>query len=58
MTSKQITNVIQAEASMLGVRHRSAWGDVKSKALTSWLRASAATLVSRWRATYTDAGGT
>jgi|GEM_PF-3288421 len=57
MTSDQITNVIQAEASMLGVRHRSAWGDVKSKKLTSWLRASAATLVSRWRATYARGGG-
>ncbi len=57
MTPAQITNMVQAEASMLGVRHRSGWGKVKRAALTAWLHDSAATLTARWRDVYTSAGG-
>ena len=57
MTPDQITNMVQAEASLLALRHRKAWGKVKADALSSWLEASAATLTARWRAAYTAAGG-
>jgi hypothetical protein len=58
MTPAQITNMVQAEASILALRHRAAWGRrVKASALTLWLSASAATLTARWRAAYTAAGG-
>lgn len=57
LTAAQIANVIQAEASQLGLRHRAAWPAVDRDTLTTWLRTSTATLVARWRAAYTAAGG-
>jgi hypothetical protein len=57
MTPEQISNTVQAQASLLGVRHRPAWGRVKTPRLATWLRDSAATLTERWRAAYTSDGG-
>jgi Uncharacterized protein conserved in bacteria (DUF2252) len=57
MTPAQITNMVQAEASLLALAHRDAWGHVKGDKLSAWLQASAATVTARWRATYAAAGG-
>jgi hypothetical protein len=57
MTPAQITNMVQAEASLLAAKHRSGWGSVNQAKLQTWLRESAATLTARWRAAYTAAGG-
>jgi len=57
MTPAQITNMVEAEASLLALAHRDAWGHVKSDKLAAWLQASAATVTARWRATYVAAGG-
>jgi hypothetical protein len=57
MTPDQITNMVEAEASALALRHRGAWGDVKRSHLQGWLSASAATLIARWRDAYAAAGG-
>jgi hypothetical protein len=57
MTAAQISNMVAAEASLLAVRHRKAWGHTNPNKLESWLSQSAATLTARWRAAYTAAGG-
>ena len=57
LTSKQLTNMVEAEASLMALRHRKAWHHVKKSALRTWLGDSAATLTARWRATYQAAGG-
>jgi uncharacterized membrane protein len=57
LSSQQRTRMVEAEASLLALRHRKAWHNVKKDDLRDWLRDSAATLVSRWRATYRAAGG-
>src|SRR5262249_27460794 len=57
LSNKQLTRTVEAEASVLALRHRKAWNKVKKDDLRAWLRDSAATLVSRWRATYRAAGG-
>lgn len=57
LSSQQLTRVVEAEASILALRHRKAWHNVKKDGLRAWLHDSAATLVSRWRATYQAAGG-
>jgi hypothetical protein len=57
MTPAQITNMVQAEASILALRNRSAWGRVRAPALRGWLEASATALTARWRTAYTAAGG-
>jgi hypothetical protein len=57
MTPAQLTNMVQAEAGLLALAHRKAWGHVKSDKLAAWLETSAATVTARWRATYTAAGG-
>ncbi len=57
LSNKQRTRMVEAEASILALRHRKAWHSVKKDDLRSWLGDSAATLVSRWRATYAAAGG-
>ena len=57
LSNKQLSRVVQAEASALALAHRAAWHKVKKDELRSWLRDSAATLVKRWRATYRAAGG-
>jgi hypothetical protein len=57
LTSAQIANLIQTEAGLMAVRHRDAWHGVDPTVLRAWLHDSAATLIARWRATYTTAGG-
>lgn len=50
-------NAIQAEASLLAIKHAAAWtGDVSP--LKTWLQTSSTTLIARWRDAYTTAGGT
>ncbi|HEV7555141.1 MAG TPA: hypothetical protein VGO00_06805, partial [Kofleriaceae bacterium] len=56
LTAAQRANVITAEASLLAIKHASAWlGDTSG--LSVWLRDSAQTLVARWRQAYAVAGG-
>jgi hypothetical protein len=57
MTPDQITNMVQAEASLLALAHAGAWGHVATDKLHDWLRDSSAMLTARWRAAYTAAGG-
>jgi len=57
LSTRQLTNLVMAEASVMALRHRKAWNKVKKDDLRSWLRDSSATLVARWRATYAAAGG-
>jgi hypothetical protein len=57
MKHGDVKNLIKAEASLLGMKHRKAWGKVKTSKLSDWLEKSAATLTARWRATYAAAGG-
>jgi hypothetical protein len=57
LSSKQLTRMVEAQASVMALRHRKAWHKVKKDDLRAWLRDSTATLVSRWRATYAAAGG-
>jgi len=57
MSRAQIENAVQAEASLLALHHRDAWGHVKKSQLRNWLRDSAATLTTRWRGAYTADGG-
>jgi hypothetical protein len=57
LTSKQRKRTVEAEASLLALRHRKAWHGVKKDSLRSWLRDSTAALVARWRAAYAAAGG-
>ncbi len=57
LTAPQIENMVRAEASLLALQHRGGWGQIHAAELTTWLRASARTVTSRWRATYTAAGG-
>ena len=49
--------MVQAEASILALKHRKAWHKVKAAKLTSWLEQSTNALVTKWRAAYTAAGG-
>jgi hypothetical protein len=57
LTSAQLTNMVQAEASILARLHRKAWHKPKKSDLRAWLGDSTATLAARWRATYAAAGG-
>jgi hypothetical protein len=57
LSSKQLDNMIRAEASLLALRHRKAWGKVHDDDLTKWLTKSGRTLSDRWRAAYLAAGG-
>jgi len=57
ITQAQVENVVQAEASLLALRHRDAWGHVDTSHLESWLHDSAATLTARWRDAYAAVGG-
>lgn len=57
LTAPQITNMIQAEASLMALKHRGAWQGVTSDQLKPWLRESAATVVARWRGAYIADGG-
>lgn len=57
MSADQVTNAIQAEASILGMHHLRAWHRVKAGPLGDWLRDSAATLSARWRDAYAAALG-
>ena len=57
LTPAQLTNMVQAEASILALKHRKAWHKVKAAKLTSWLEQSTNALVTKWRAAYTAAGG-
>jgi len=57
MSRAQIENAVQAEASLLALHHRDAWGHVKKTQLRNWLRDSAETLTTRWRDAYTADGG-
>jgi hypothetical protein len=57
LSNKQLTRMVEAEASALALAHRKAWHKVKKDDLRAWLRDSAVTLVDRWRATYRAAGG-
>ena len=50
-------NAIQSEASLLAIRHMTAWkGDLAP--LRAWLETSSQTLIARWREAYASAGGT
>jgi hypothetical protein len=56
LTAAQRANAITAEASLLALKHGSAWiGDTSE--LSDWLEASVHTLVARWRDAYTASGG-
>lgn len=57
LSKSQVKNLVATQASVLALAHRDAWGDVKKKALRSWLHDSAATLTTRWRKAYSKAGG-
>lgn len=57
LTAAQVKNLVAAQASVLALAHRDAWGDVKKKALRGWLHDSAATLTARWRKAASKAGG-
>ena len=57
LTPAEISNMLQAEASLLADKHRAAWAGIDPAALRAWLAASAATLTARWRACYAGAGG-
>jgi hypothetical protein len=57
LTTAQHANAIQAEASLLAIKHATAWlGDLSL--LESWLATSAQALTARWRQAYAVAGGT
>jgi hypothetical protein len=49
LTASQALDVTIAEASLLALRHRDAWQGIDPDALEAWLRASAATVTTRWR---------
>jgi hypothetical protein len=60
---RKLTDVVRAEASLLGAVHRTAWiapapgagGDastIDGAALDAWLAASVTTVAARWRAAY------
>ena len=57
MSAAQLENMLLAEASLLALRDSGAWTGVDPSALRAWLRASAATVMARWRAAYAAAGG-
>ena len=57
LTADQITNAVKTEASLMAIKHAAAWIQIDPDALRTWIRASAATLTARWRATYAAAGG-
>ncbi len=58
MNPRQVTAMVQAEASLLAAKHRDGWRNVSPKKLKVWLHDSAAVLTTRWRAAYAAAGGT
>ncbi len=57
LTPSQLTNMVQAEASLLARAHRGAWGRAKAEKIASWLAVSSVTVSQRWRAAYAAAGG-
>jgi len=57
MTHAELKAMLQAEASLLALKHAQAWGKVKTADLGPWLRTSAAVLSTRWRSAYLTAGG-
>ncbi len=57
MTAAQIKNMAQAEASLLALKHASAWNGIDPAMLKAWLATSAMTLSTRWRNAYIASGG-
>ncbi len=52
LTTSQLEAMLRAEAGLLALRHREAWGAVDPAALKNWLQQSAVTVNARWRAAY------
>jgi Uncharacterized protein conserved in bacteria (DUF2252) len=58
LSNGQLQNALQAEASLMAVRHSAAWQGISPTDLRAWLSASTATITTRWLAAFTVDGGT